>query len=55
MKSSQVECLLDSFTSTRTAQNLHASRAVSTSLFFFSFSFLDIDKSYTNPAHFDFY
>ena len=25
----QVECLLDSFTSTRTAQNLHASRAVS--------------------------
>ena len=37
MKSSQVECLLDSFTSTRTAQNLHASRAVSTSLVFFFF------------------
>ena len=28
-ESCQVECLLDSFTSTRTAQNLHASRAVS--------------------------
>ena len=51
MKSSQVECLLDSFTSTRTAQNLHASRAVSTSLVFF---FLNIDKSYTIPAHFEF-